>query len=74
MPQFDIVSFQSQIFWLYISFSLFYFFLLKEFIPGFTALRKLRIRRLSFLSLNSLRLIKESALTKSSFTILLRNL
>jgi hypothetical protein len=74
MPQFDIVSFQTQIFWLFISFILFYFFILKEFLPGIITLRKLRIRRLSYLSLNNVRIYKELALTKTSLNNILRKL
>jgi len=74
MPQFDIVSFQTQIFWLFLSFILFYFLILKEFLPGIIALRKLRIRRLSYLSLNNVRIYKELALTKTSLINILRKL
>ena len=74
MPQFDIVSFQTQIFWLFLSFILFYFIIIKEFLPGIIALRKLRIRRLSYLSLNNVKIYKELALTKLSLTNILRKL
>jgi len=74
MPQFDILSFQSQIFWLFISFFFFYLFILKNFLPGFSAIRKIRIRRLFYLNLNTLRLTKESSLTKNNLYLLLRKL
>ena len=52
MPQFDILSFQSQIFWLFIGFFFFYLVIMYFFLPGFSLIRKLRIRRLNYLNLN----------------------
>jgi len=74
MPQFDLLSFQSQIFWLFISFFFFYLIIMYIFLPGFSILRKLRIRRLNYLNLNSLYLTKELLLSKTNLFSMLRKL
>ena len=74
MPQFDILSFQSQIFWLFIGFFFFYLVIMYFFLPGFSLIRKLRIRRLNYLNLNNLYITKELLLSKTNLFSILRKL
>ena len=42
MPQFDFYSFSTQVFWVLVSFFIFYFFILKYFLVNFSMLNKIR--------------------------------
>lgn len=51
MPQFDIASFFNQVFWLSIFFSVFYFLILKFFLPDFASCLKARYKKEKFESM-----------------------
>ena len=48
MPQFDTVTFLSQLFWLTLVFSTFYMVTIKNFLPGLTRILKVRRKKLNF--------------------------
>jgi F0F1-type ATP synthase membrane subunit b/b' len=48
MPQFDTVTFLSQLFWLTIIFTTFYMVVIKNFLPGLTRIMKIRRKKLEY--------------------------
>ena len=68
MPQFDTFSFFSQLFWVFIGFSYLYLLLCFYILPAFSAVLKIRAKKLSQLSTGSSTLeIVSNPITGSSF-------
>lgn len=64
MPQFDKITFFNQIFWLIVTFSIFYFFILKNLLPALASGLKTRKKFMALL-LSSVGLVSESSSSKS---------
>ena len=72
MPQFDKITFFTQIFWLTIIFFGFYFFTLKVFLPKIATVLKTRKKKFLIGSSGLLSLNKEQASTQNSINLLLQ--
>jgi len=72
MPQFDKITFFTQIFWLTIIFFGFYFFILKVFLPKIATVLKTRKKKYLIGSSGLLSLNKEQASIESSRNLLLQ--
>nr|YP_010152764.1 ATP synthase F0 subunit 8 [Aureoumbra lagunensis]QQW50412.1 ATP synthase F0 subunit 8 [Aureoumbra lagunensis] len=71
MPQFDKITFFNQIFWLIITFLLFYLIFLREFLPKIGSVLKVRVKKLTknnFFA-KQLHMEKKNILMHSSQTI-----
>jgi len=72
MPQFDKITFFTQIFWLTIIFFSFYFFTLKVFLPKIATVLKTRKKKILIGSSGLLNLNKEQVSVESSRNNLLQ--
>jgi len=73
MPQFDTVTFLSQLFWLTIIFTTFYMVVIKNFLPGLTRIMKIRRKKLEYGAKQGSGFMQETSDTNANYDQLLGN-
>jgi len=73
MPQFDTVTFLSQLFWLTIIFTTFYMVVIRNFLPGLTRIMKIRRKKLEYGAKQGSGFMQETSDTNANYDQLLGN-